>query len=417
MAFAAGILALQLGAALPSSTEMTAVVGVSAAVGALAWAASLRRGLPGGAAMLLSGLALAFVAAAAGWSYAAWRAELRLADALPGEWEGRDVSVTGVVTSLPQDFERGLRFVFEVEESAAPLPRSISLAWYKGFRDDEWHSLPEIHAGERWRLTVRLKRPHGNVNPHGFDYEGWLLEQGLRATGYVRPADGNVRLDAFVPGVMNTVERLREGVRARFRRALPDGPYAGVLVALAVGDQRAIGPELWRVFARTGISHLVAISGLHVTMIAALFAGAVSWIWRRSPFLALRWPARQAGVVAGFGAAFFYCLLAGWGVPAQRTLYMLGCVALALVLRGHGLRRWLGVAAYQTPTAQLRADLRDGQPQVAGCIAPHIDFDGRLVVLDQRVQIPGRESGAPCPSPGGSGAPAPSGPRRARADS
>ena len=360
MAFAAGILACQLGAALPSSTEMAAVLGVGAAVGALAWAASLRRGLPGGAAMLLSGLALAFVAAAAGWSYAAWRAELRLADALPGEWEGRDVSVTGVVTSLPQDFERGLRFVFEVEESAAPLPRSISLAWYKGFRDDEWHSLPEIHAGERWRLTVRLKRPHGNVNPHGFDYEGWLLEQGLRATGYVRPAEGNVRLDAFVPGVMNTVERLREGVRARFRRALPDGPYAGVLVALAVGDQRAIGPELWRVFARTGISHLVAISGLHVTMIAALFAGAVSWIWRRSPFLALRWPARQAGVVAGFGAAFFYCLLAGWGVPAQRTLYMLGCVALALVLRreiapSRLLALALGVVLVCDPWAVLAA--------------------------------------------------------------
>ena len=286
-----------------------------------------RAGRAAGVAMLL------MAAVAGGWAYAAWRAELRLADALPGEWEGRDVVLTGVVAGLPQDFERGLRFTFEVEESAAPVPRKLSLAWYKGFRDEEWHALPPLHAGERWRLTVRLKRPHGNVNPGGFDYERWLLEQGVRATGYVRPAPDNRRLDAFVPGLMNAVERLREGVRERFRKALPAGAYTGVLVALAVGDQRSIPPELWRVFARTGISHLVAISGMHVTMIAALFAAAVGGLWRRSPTLALRWPAQQAGAVAGFAMAFAYCLLAGWGVPAQRTLYMLGCVALALVAR------------------------------------------------------------------------------------
>ena len=305
-------------------------------------------------------LVMATAAAGAGWAYAAWRADLRLAEALPGEWEGRDVVVTGVVASLPQDFERGLRFVFEVEESAAPLPQKISLAWYKGFRDEEMHTLPPLHAGERWRLTVRLKRPHGNVNPHGFDYERWLLEQGIRATGYVRPAPDNQRLDAFVPGMMYGVERLREEVRERFRRALPEGAYTGVLVALAVGDQRSIPPELWRVFARTGISHLVAISGMHVTMIAALFAAAVSGLWRRSPALALRWPAQQAGVVAGFLIAFLYCLLAGWGVPAQRTLYMLGCVAFALVLRretapGRVLTLALAVVLVLDPWAVMAA--------------------------------------------------------------
>ncbi len=278
-------------------------------------------------------LLMTLAAVAAGWSFAGWRAEVRLADALAAEWEGRDMLVTGVVASLPQDFERGLRFIFEVEQSGAPVPRTISIAWYRGFRDGDEHAVPEIHAGERWRLTVRLKRPHGNVNPHAFDYEGWLLEQGIRATGYVRPAEGNARLDAFVPGVMMMVERSRETIRERFRHALPEAPYAGVLVALAVGDQRAISPALWRVFARTGISHLVAISGMHVTLLAALFAAGVGWLWRRSPALALRWPAQQAAVVAGFVAAFGYCLLAGWGVPAQRTLYMLGCVALALVLR------------------------------------------------------------------------------------
>ena len=357
IAFALGILACQLGAALPPQGAVGLVAGL--AVAGLLGGGVMRvrsRGLMRGLALLV----MATAAAGAGWAYAAWRADLRLAEALPGEWEGRDVVLTGVVASLPQDFERGLRFVFEVEESAAPLPQKISLAWYKGFRDEEMHTLPPLHAGERWRLTVRLKRPHGNVNPHGFDYERWLLEQGIRATGYVRPAPDNQRLDAFVPGFMYGVERLREGVRERFRRALPEGAYTGVLVALAVGDQRSIPPELWRVFARTGISHLVAISGMHVTMIAALFAAAVSGLWRRSPALALRWPAQQAGVVAGFLIALLYCLLAGWGVPAQRTLYMLGCVAFALVLRretapGRVLTLALAVVLVLDPWAVMAA--------------------------------------------------------------
>jgi len=355
MAFAIGILAWQLGTTPPLQNGGWAAC--LAAAGLLA--AVVLRGRPGLAGRAAAVLVLV-AAISTGWVYAAWRAELRLSEALPGEWEGRDVVVTGVVASLPQDFERGLRFVFEVEESAAPLPPKISLAWYKGFRDEEMHTLPPLHAGERWRLTVRLKRPHGNVNPHGFDYERWLLEQGIRATGYVRPAPDNHRLDAFVPGFMYGVERLREGVRERFRRALPEGAYAGVLVALAVGDQRSIPPELWRVFARTGISHLVAISGMHVTMIAALFAGAVGGLWRRSPALALRWPAQQAGVVAGFAVAFLYCLLAGWGVPAQRTLYMLGCVAFALVLRretapGRVLALALAVVLVLDPWAVMAA--------------------------------------------------------------
>ncbi|MBN8285423.1 MAG: ComEC/Rec2 family competence protein, partial [Zoogloea sp.] len=259
----------QLASALPSGAAQLAGAATACAAGGLAWGASRRSGR----AMMWWRRILVFLAALlAGWSFAAWRADLRLADALPAEWEGRDVVLRGVVASLPQDFERGVRFNFQVEGSAAPVPAMISLAWYRGFRDEEMHVLPPIHAGERWSLTVRLKRPHGNLNPHGFDYEGWLLQQDIRATGYVRPAEGNRLMDARVPGLAHGVERVRETVRQRFRDALPDAPYTGVLVALAVGDQRSIPPALWKTFARTGISHLVAISGMHVTMVAAFFA-------------------------------------------------------------------------------------------------------------------------------------------------
>ena len=105
---------------------------------------------------------------------------------------------------------------------------------------------PPLSAGERWRLVVRLKRPHGTVNPHGFDIEAWLLENNLRATGYVRNDERNARLDAFAGRPSDWVERARERMRARILAALPDAEYAGVIVALTIGDQRAIPEPQWR---------------------------------------------------------------------------------------------------------------------------------------------------------------------------
>ncbi|HKO87408.1 MAG TPA: DNA internalization-related competence protein ComEC/Rec2, partial [Burkholderiales bacterium] len=271
----------------------------------------------------IAGAALGFVWAA---SFAHWR----MADRLDPDVEGRDVTVTGVVASLPQPFERGVRFDFDVEHSGAPLPDRIALSWYNGYSADEFQQVLPIRAGERWRLTVRLKRPHGNANPHGSDYELWLLERGIGATGYVRPRTERAQLDAMVYRPAYIVERMREQLRAKFRRALPDAPFVGVLIALAVGDQRAIPQKDWETYTRTGVSHLVSISGLHVTMISALCAWAVYSLWRQVPSWTLRLPARKAAALAALFAALAYCLLAGFAVPAQRTLYMVAVVAVAL---------------------------------------------------------------------------------------
>ena len=276
---------------------------------------------------------LAAAAAALGFVWAAAFAQLRLADELPATLEGRDIELTGVVAGQPQALERGMRFEFDVEQAVAGVPPRISLAWYRGRDDGDEEASPliPIRAGERWRFTVRLKRPHGNLNPHGFDYEAWLFERGIRATGYVRPRSAQ-RIDARVWQPGYAVEILREAIRERFRAALPDAtsaPYAGILIALAIGDQHAIDPGLWQTFARTGITHLMSISGLHVTMLAGLAYLLVNWLWRRSARLPLRIPAQHAAALGGFLAAFGYCLLAGFAVPAQRTLYMLGVVVAA----------------------------------------------------------------------------------------
>ncbi|OHC71230.1 MAG: DNA internalization-related competence protein ComEC/Rec2 [Rhodocyclales bacterium GWA2_65_20] len=318
-AFAVGIVWLQWQPALPDLTALAAFAALGTALLALPFVSRLRAAAPVGAFLV-------------GIAWAGFMAQARLADALPPENESRDIEVVGVVAGLPQQFENGLRFEFDVEEAAQVVPRRVSLAWYRGWResDEEMPPLRQLHAGERWRFTVRLKRPHGNFNPHGYDYEAALLERGIRATGYVRPGNLNARQDEFVPRPGYAVERLRERIRERYGRVLGDSPYAGILVALAVGDQRAIDPGLWQVFARTGTTHLMSISGLHVTMFAGLALGLVSWLWRRSPRLPLLLPAQKAAAVAGFLAAFAYSLLAGFEVPAQRTLYMLGVVALAL---------------------------------------------------------------------------------------
>lgn len=273
---------------------------------------------------------------AAGFFWAALFAQMRLADALPERWEGQDIQLSGVVASLPVSNERGLRFEFDVEQVITPgarVPDHVQLSLFDGgFGRPATHPVPEIHPGERWELTVRLKRPHGNANPYGFDYEAWLLERNIRATGYVRASPENRRLTERVyrPGYL--IEAAREVASVRLSEALENRPYEGVLKALAIGQQNAIPSAQWQIFLRTGVNHLMSISGLHVTMISGFFFFLAYWLWRRSVTLTLWLPARKAAVLAGVMAALAYALLSGFGVPTQRTLYMLSVVAAALWL-------------------------------------------------------------------------------------
>lgn len=338
LAFAAGVVLLQQQAQLPDAALSWALL-AGAVLGLCLGVARRRRFL------------CVPAACAGGFGYAALRADARLADALPLDWEAREIVLSGVVVSLPQRIERGERFEFAVEAVHTPgarVPARILLAWYhapEASDDPESGPGPSVRPGERWRLAVRLKRPHGNANPHGFDYEAWLFERGLRATGSIRPRSAPERLDAFVWRPDTVVGRLRDAIRGRFLAALPEAPYLGVLVALAIGDQRAIPAAQWTLFNRTGVTHLVSISGLHVTMIAALFGMLAGGLWRRSERAMLRCPAQRAAVVAAWLAALVYALLAGFEVPAQRTLYMLSVVALALVSgRNLGAGRTLSLA-------------------------------------------------------------------------
>jgi competence protein ComEC len=321
IAFVFGVCLLQQQAELPGTAALALLATAAPVACLIGWRAPPRP---------RAALALACVAAAAlGFSYAGWRAQWRLADALPYADEGRDVRVTGIVASLPVRLERGVRFEFEAEqhEAGVSVPQRLLLGWYVPGEP--------VRPGERWSLTVRLRRPHGAMNPGGFDFEAWMLERNLRASGYVRdtPAEPPRRLQAMVWTPQTAIERMRAWLRDRLLAHVREQRYGGVLVALVLGDQRAIADTDWTLFNRTGIAHLVSISGLHITMIAALVGGIVAAVWRRVPALLQRAPAQSAGILTAVVAAFGYALLAGWGVPAQRTVLMLATVAAAWLAR------------------------------------------------------------------------------------
>ena len=320
-AFVAGAWLLQHKAVLPDLTGATALVPLS-----VLWMVLARQS---GVAVKRISHAVAVAAfATAGFFWAAASGHWTLADELPEIWQGRDVEIAGIVAQMVQPNQRGVRFVLDVERAHtlnAQIPSRISLMWYETEKP-----LPALRAGQRWRLTVRLHRPHGNANPGGFDFEAWMLERGIRAVGYVRAEPEPSMTAALVwrPGYL--VERVREAARAHLLDALGERPYAGAIVALAIGDQQAIPPDQWQVFTRTGVNHLMSISGLHITMVAGIMVLLVLRLWRRSEVLMLKLPAPRAAAVCGLLVAMAYAALSGFAVPAQRTVYMLAVVAVAV---------------------------------------------------------------------------------------
>jgi len=287
---------------------------------------------------------VAIFAGGLGFYHAAWQAQQRLSFTLADEWQGRDIEVIGVVAELPRKHAQGMRFRFDVEQTLtaqASVPQHLYLSTYF----DEKSPPLAMRAGERWQLTLRLKQVHGSSNPHGFDFEAWALENNIRAVGYVHNKGNNLRLNPRAEGFFYRIETWRESVRDKFNATLGNAPYVGVLSALAIGDQSSIPQPQWQVFTRTGVNHLMSISGLHITMLASFAFALIYAAWRRSARLTLWLPARKAAALFALLVALGYALLSGFGVPAQRTVYMVGAVAAALWLnRSFSLGQILSIA-------------------------------------------------------------------------
>lgn len=175
-------------------------------------------------------------------------------------------------------------------------------------------------------------RPHSLQNPGGFDYEAHLFRNRLRATGYVRLDDTSQRLEGPTPA-RYTIDRVRQRLGEVMRARLGDNPFAGIVVALANGDSGGVGNAQWDIFRRTGTLPLVAISGLHISLIGGIAFFLGRWLWALPGYTVLRYPAPVVGAVCALFAAAGYAALAGFVIPTQRALIMLGVVMGGILLR------------------------------------------------------------------------------------
>ncbi len=281
-----------------------------------------------------------------------------LCDPFPDALARVPLVLEGRIASIPVKTDVATRFLFQVErslreDSPIPFTGQVRLSWYAG--------APALKVGERWRLPVRLKPRHGYANPGGFDGERSLFNQSVKATGNLLRGMALKRLDATAGRYW--LDRWRQGISEHLSRMLETAQTGAQVVALVqaltIGETSGFTSDDWEVFALTGTSHLVAISGLHVGMIAAVFLVSVRWLWSRSVWLTLAAP--RAGAVAGILAALVYAGLAGFSVSTQRALIML-VVVFAAIFWQRTLRPWhaLTVALVGVLLADPQAVLSDG---------------------------------------------------------
>ncbi|WP_348762244.1 DNA internalization-related competence protein ComEC/Rec2 [uncultured Salinisphaera sp.] len=258
---------------------------------------------------------------------AAWTlvdAQSRMANRWPVARDGAVAELRGRVAALPEIQHRRTRFRLAADDG-----RTYRLSWY----DDA----PRLAAGDCLNLRAKISTPHGSANPGGFDYTAWLWREGIDATGYVKQDLGC----ADAPRA--SLDRLRGAAIARLAPTLSGRPMRGIIEALSLGVRQHIDDAQWAVLRATGTTHLVAISGLHIGLVAGLLFFLARWGLLRSP-------ARRRARLAACGIAFLgaagYAALAGWALPTQRALVMVtvGLIAVALE-REIGASKALGAAA------------------------------------------------------------------------
>lgn len=301
----AGVLLGLLSAGVPGAGWQAAVAVLLAAWLVSAWRHEV---LCRCMAMLLAGLLLSSL-----------HARHWLDRALPreGRWlaEGR-------IASIPERDGGALRFELRTERlegvSDPERPRLVRVQW----RDP--HAAPRV--GERWRLLLRAVPLEDTRNFSGIDTARFAFRAGVHGAGRVLPSNLN-ELQALAPAGLDT---LRARIASRVRDAVADPDAAGLISALAVGITQGMSREQWRVFNVTGTTHLVAISGLHVTLFAwlAFRAARFAWGFTRGRVMSREAFALSSGLLAAGG----YSLLAGLSVPTLRTWLMLALYVVARLM-------------------------------------------------------------------------------------
>jgi len=265
--------------------------------------------------------------AVVGLALACLHGQASLAAQLPAEASGHEFTIEGRVSGLPLHDIDATRFEFVVTgadaDAAFLTGKKLRLGWYA--RPPE--TVPDIKPGSRWQLRAKLRTPRGLVNPGGFDFERRALEHRIAATGYVVQPTSARRLDAG-----GGLDALRGRLAERIAEAVPD-TRARFVAALAVGDTRGLSNHDWEVLRATGLTHLIAISGFHVGLVAGFGALLGQGVYRLLPRLGRRWPRPQGVAAVALVFAAGYTALAGFELPTVRTMLMIAAVLLARLAR------------------------------------------------------------------------------------
>ena len=304
-AFLLGVISLLLLPAVPPRTAVVAVASVTLAALVLC-----RRHVAAGAV----------AAAGAGFLLAAAHASEYLESRWPANRTDERVLAEVVVDTIPVADYGGWSFDADVRVLA---PQS----WQRNLTVRLVSRDPAVrpHSGERWQMVLALRPPAGRLNPGSPDIELQYFRERIHATGRVVPSALNRRLDAG----HRPLTALRERIVERIAQRVADRDAAALISALAVGAVGEISREQWRVFNATGTTHLVAISGLHVTLFAVVAFAVARWVWFVAAWRMAPWTRDGFAAFVGLAAATGYALLAGFSVPTQRTLVMLAAWVLA----------------------------------------------------------------------------------------
>lgn len=248
--------------------------------------------------------------------------------AVPEALTGTEVTVIGTVHGLPDHGSRRSRFVLDIEETIT-VPAAFRA---ERLRVTLFPADPRLAPGDKLRATLRLRPPRGLHNPGGFDYGAWLYRAGIHGLASVRENLEQVE-GGSARRATQDLHRLRAAVRDAMRAAHPDARHPGVMQALVIGDRGAMDPDDWRRFLHTGTNHLMAISGLHVGLVAGFALLLGRGVWRRLPWLRRALPLDWFGALVAMAAAAAYAALAGFSIPTQRALVMLILVSVAVLAR------------------------------------------------------------------------------------
>jgi competence protein ComEC len=265
---------------------------------------------------------LAIALTAALWTI--WQCQNILGNQLQPEHYNKIITVIGTIGSVPEAQSRTLRFDFIPKDNEQlSLPSKIRLSWYRPYPK-------ELSAGQQWQLNVKLKPPFGMMNPGGFDYEGWLFQQGIGATGYIKKSDHNIKTANPPPWHLNA---FRQTLADKIKQQLPNSKNIGLIQGLLVGIKHHITHEQWQILRQSGTSHLLAISGLHIGLAATIGFYLFSLLWSIRASHLIWLPAKQVGAIGAISLALIYAALAGFSIPTQRALIMVFVFMIALITR------------------------------------------------------------------------------------